>query len=151
MHDSLTGLLNRRGLDVVADFVLRAARRDGRSVGLLFLDLDGLKAVNDTLGHGAGDALLVEAARLLRDAFREADAVVRLGGDEFAVLLVGLDESVAGLAVQRASDALSRTPASVGVAVAPDARAVSLTQLLDVADADMYRNKQQRRMAAAVR
>jgi diguanylate cyclase (GGDEF)-like protein len=146
-HDSLTGLLNRRGLDVVADLVLRSARREGRSVAVLFIDLDGLKAVNDTQGHGAGDALLVDAARHLREAFREADAVSRLGGDEFAVLLSGTNATAGALLAQRASNALSRTPASAGLAVAPDPRAVSLTQLLDTADIDMYGDKQRRRSA----
>jgi diguanylate cyclase (GGDEF)-like protein len=150
-HDALTGLLNRRGLEVVADLVLRSARREGRSVAVLFADLDGLKAVNDTLGHGAGDALIREAARALQEAFREADAVTRLGGDEFAVLLVGLDPGVGDLMAQRARDALSRTPASVGIAVAADARAASLTQLLDLADADMYRDKQHRRQTLSAR
>jgi diguanylate cyclase (GGDEF)-like protein len=150
-HDALTGLLNRRGLDVVADLVLRTARREGRSVVVLFADLDGLKAVNDTLGHGAGDALIREAARALQDAFREADAVARLGGDEFAVLLVGADPSTAELMAQRARDALARTPASAGVAVAADARAASLSQLLDLADADMYRDKQRRRQEIRTR
>lgn len=128
IHDALTGLLNRRGLDLVSEQVLCSARRDGRTVGVLFVDIDGLKAVNDTPGHTAGDALIVEA-RLLRDAFREADAVARLGGDEFAVLVEGVRDQDAALLVERASRALSRTPASVGIAVAPDARAVSLSRL----------------------
>jgi diguanylate cyclase (GGDEF)-like protein/PAS domain S-box-containing protein len=88
-HDPLTGLFNRRRLVQELDLEIRLMRRDGHPSSLLLLDVDGLKQVNDTLGHQAGDALVRQTAELLRDRLRETDSVGRLGGDEFAVLLRG--------------------------------------------------------------
>jgi diguanylate cyclase (GGDEF)-like protein len=150
-HDALTGLLNRRGLDLVGDQILATARRTGRSVVLLFLDLDGLKPVNDTLGHAAGDALLAGAARSLAGAFREADAVARVGGDEFAVLLLGADPDSTDLLCARARRCLAGVTASVGAAVAHEAVGTSLSELLDVADTRMYQEKALKRSAGVVR
>lgn len=84
--DELTGLLNRRGFLLLAEHDLRAARRANAVHALFYLDLDGLKQVNDTHGHKAGDALLIDTAQVLKACFRDADIVARLGGDEFAVL-----------------------------------------------------------------
>lgn len=88
-HDPLTGLPNRMGFfeRLEADLAVRSAHPDRVTVALLFIDLDGFKPINDTLGHDAGDALLVETARRLRTIARKADVVARLGGDEFAILL----------------------------------------------------------------
>ncbi|MCJ8151776.1 GGDEF and EAL domain-containing protein [Shinella sedimenti] len=97
--DSLTGLLNRRGMQ-------REMGRDHAqaSLGVLAIDLDGFKRVNDTLGHAAGDTVLIETARRIRSVIREGDIVARLGGDEFIVLLIGTDRrflgSVAGRIVE---------------------------------------------------
>jgi diguanylate cyclase (GGDEF)-like protein/PAS domain S-box-containing protein len=88
-HDALTGLINRRELERrLLEAIETAHRGDGAHV-LCYLDLDHFKAVNDTGGHLAGDAMLREVARLLRDAVRDSDTVGRLGGDEFGMLLVG--------------------------------------------------------------
>jgi diguanylate cyclase (GGDEF)-like protein/PAS domain S-box-containing protein len=86
-HDPLTGLLNRRGFSAALQSQLAHTRRYGPSGALLMLDLDGFKAVNDALGHDAGDQLLVQVAQELRACLRETDAVARLGGDEFAIIL----------------------------------------------------------------
>jgi PAS domain S-box-containing protein len=86
LTDELTGLYNRRGFMTLAEQQLKVAKRERVSVVLLFIDVDGMKAANDHLGHQEGDALLIAAARVLRKSFREADLVGRLGGDEFAVL-----------------------------------------------------------------
>jgi diguanylate cyclase (GGDEF)-like protein/PAS domain S-box-containing protein len=86
-HDPLTGLLNRRGLEVELERHVVHVNRYGARGALLVLDLDHFKLVNDTLGHEAGDRLIVSVAQLLRRRLRESDAVARLGGDEFAVLL----------------------------------------------------------------
>ena len=92
LTDELTGLRNRRGFLVLADQALRMARRTRARCALVFMDLDGLKRVNDTRGHAAGDTLIADAAKVLDHVFRESDVVARVGGDEFAVLAV-LDES----------------------------------------------------------
>jgi diguanylate cyclase (GGDEF)-like protein/PAS domain S-box-containing protein len=84
--DELTGLLNRRGFFVKVDEVQRRARRSDAQVLLMYFDVDGLKRVNDEMGHAAGDRLLVAAADVLRTAFREKDVLARLGGDEFVAL-----------------------------------------------------------------
>jgi diguanylate cyclase (GGDEF)-like protein/PAS domain S-box-containing protein len=88
--DELTGLLNRRGFFTKADEMRRRARRGDRQVLLMYFDVDGLKQVNDEMGHAEGDKLLLAAADVLRAAFRERDVVARLGGDEFvAMALLG--------------------------------------------------------------
>jgi diguanylate cyclase (GGDEF)-like protein/PAS domain S-box-containing protein len=85
--DELTGLLNRRGFFTLARQQVRLANRNSQKLLLFYMDLDGLKRINDTLGHAEGDLALVEAATVLREIFRESDIIGRLGGDEFAVLL----------------------------------------------------------------
>lgn len=86
LRDGMTGLYNRRGFFAVGQQVLREARRRSDMVGVLFVDLDDLKAINDTHGHASGDLAIRETSRLLRECFRESDVAARLGGDEFAVL-----------------------------------------------------------------
>lgn len=91
-HDPLCGLPNR---DLMLDRLHQAmgyARRSGRSVAVMMIDLDGFKAVNDTLGHAAGDLLLVSIAQRLRASVRESDTVARLGGDEFTIIFVEMEE-----------------------------------------------------------
>ena len=86
-HDHLTGLPNRGVLMKRLESALTRSGRDGREVGVLFIDLDGFKAVNDTAGHAAGDAVLMEAARRLTSTLREGDTVARVGGDEFVIIV----------------------------------------------------------------
>ena len=89
-HDALTGLLNRRGWDeAVGRATERCTRQPGASVCIVAADLDGLKYVNDTFGHGTGDALIVGFARLLTRVAPPGSLAARVGGDEFAVLVVG--------------------------------------------------------------
>jgi diguanylate cyclase (GGDEF)-like protein len=89
-HDTLTGLANRRLFMELIRFALEDANRNRKKVGLLFLDLDRFKGVNDALGHEAGDQLLKTVAERLKSAVRKADAVARIGGDEFSILLPGI-------------------------------------------------------------
>jgi len=93
LHDELTGLHNRRGFLLLAEQQMKISRRNHSSCLLLFLDIDGLKKINDTLGHAEGNGAIVEAAGVLRSSFRQCDILARLGGDEFAVLAVGTSES----------------------------------------------------------
>ena len=105
--DPLTGLLNRRGFDLHGHQAIARADRAEEPLALLYLDVDGLKAVNDTLGHGAGDDLLSELADLLRRTFRSSDIVARVGGDEFCVLFTeGAENSV--IAVERLGRAIDQ-------------------------------------------
>lgn len=92
LHDPLTGLANRVLLSDRVEQGLARARRHGQPLGLLMLDLDHFKRVNDRLGHTAGDRVLTEFSRRLRDVLREPDTVARWGGDEFVVLLPELEE-----------------------------------------------------------
>lgn len=130
-HDTLTGLPTRRlGMEHVSS-ALAAARRDSSKAAVLFIDLDGFKAVNDTLGHEAGDRLLVGVAERLSSCVREIDTVARIGGDEFMVVInsIGNRENVA-LVAQKLIDALAQPftlgddtaaiGASVGIALFPD-------------------------------
>ncbi|MCT7952170.1 diguanylate cyclase [Ancylothrix sp. C2] len=89
LTDELTKLYNRRGFFLLAEQQLKIARRTQTSACLLFADLDGLKNINDTLGHEMGDRLIVDAAQILKQTFRDADIVARLGGDEFAIFMPG--------------------------------------------------------------
>lgn len=130
-HDPLTGLPNRNLLqDRLHQAVLRA-RRQGRRGGVAFIDLDNFKFVNDSLGHGAGDRLLVEIAQRLRSCLRDTDTVARYGGDEFVLILGDYDGEHDGLQVlQRLKTAIAepfeleghelRVDCSIGVSVFPD-------------------------------
>jgi diguanylate cyclase (GGDEF)-like protein len=145
-YDALTGLPNR---SLLLDRLAEAARDTGPAAALLFLDLDRFKAVNDTMGHAAGDALLVEVARRLLAAGGPDNLTARLGGDEFVVLCRGLDRTaVAGLAerVRQAIEApyeiagrACHVSASIGIAFADQLEELDLVQAADMA---MYVAKQ---------
>ena len=147
LHDPLTGLANR---ELFARRVAAETNR-GTPAAVVLVDLDRFKEVNDTLGHHAGDQLLVEVGRRLAATLRSGDTVARLGGDEFGLLLPGLDDPAdARELVQRVSDALSAetvvegvtlaVEASCGIAMHP-ADAADVETLLTCADAAMYQGK----------
>ncbi|NMF89833.1 putative bifunctional diguanylate cyclase/phosphodiesterase [Aromatoleum petrolei] len=150
--DALTGLANRSLLYDRLDRALAHARRNGSKVGLLFLDLDGFKWVNDTLGHDVGDELLVEVAHRLKDCVREQDTVARLGGDEFTIVVGDLQdaehlrtvgEKVLGVLEQPIALPATRhqISGSMGITVFPD-DGDDVHSLLRNADIAMYKSKQ---------
>lgn len=150
-EDALTGLPNRRLFENRLEQALAAYRRHGGQGALMLLDLDRFKTVNDTLGHQAGDALLVEAARRLRHVLRREDTVARLGGDEFGILIDPLSEpGDAARIAQKINAALAEpilwqgqtihSGASIGVALFPS-DAASGADLLRNADVALYRVK----------
>ena len=154
-HDPLTDLPNRNLFNERLKQVIERAKRSKESVGLMFLDLDHFKDVNDTLGHDVGDDLLREVARRLKAAVRAEDTVARLGGDEFAIIQVGLDYPVdANVQAKRILSSLTEpihvgthklfTGASIGITVFP-ADTKSPEQLQKNADLAMYLAKEESR------
>jgi diguanylate cyclase (GGDEF)-like protein len=141
LSDSLTGLYNRRGWDQLIAAEESRCRRYGHAAGVIAIDLDGLKAVNDARGHAEGDRLLQQAARALRATLRQQDILARVGGDEFAVLAIECDPTGIAVLLDRVRGALLRAgaPASVGGAVARPAR--DLHELWQQADQNMYHSK----------
>jgi diguanylate cyclase (GGDEF)-like protein/PAS domain S-box-containing protein len=151
LQDPLTGLPNRRCLSERLDAALARSRENGGRVGLLFLDLDNFKAVNDELGHDAGDDVLIEVAERLRRDLRGQDSVARLGGDEFVVLLEEVDEIGTAIAVAERILATVKEPiqtglescrltASVGIMLS-EAATADAEELLRGSDAAMYTAK----------
>ncbi len=151
-HDALTGLLNRRALLRQLESLQLAAVGAARRHMLLFLDLDGFKAVNDTGGHEAGDALLVQIADSLRESVRLQDSVARIGGDEFAVVLVDcpsergmqiadvLVRAVKACSIPHEGGQLS-AGVSLGAVVLEPSEGLSVNELLRRADTACYEAK----------
>lgn len=154
LTDELTHLYNRRGFLLMAEAALRQKSAAGESSQILYFDLNGLKPVNDRLGHEAGDAMLVTFAHLLRSFFRDTDIVGRMGGDEFCafvhanadeghLLLMRLQESLALHNAQHPDQQpISTSIGSVDTQQHPSA---NLDQLLSIADSAMYQDKQHSR------
>jgi diguanylate cyclase (GGDEF)-like protein/PAS domain S-box-containing protein len=154
LHDALTGLANRTLFHSRIGHAVNPRRRDDARAAVVVVDLDGFKEINDSLGHAAGDELLVELSRRLDDAVRTSDTVARLGGDEFGALLaqVGSREDVLQ-AVQRMRDAIEAPvalhglslslEASIGIALYPE-DGEDVETLLRCADAAMYHAKDEK-------
>jgi diguanylate cyclase (GGDEF)-like protein len=150
LTDPLTGVLNRRGFIEAAERELARAARYGRPFALAYVDIRGLKAVNDTQGHRAGDKLLHEAAQMLSASARADDVVGRLGGDELGLLLAEQTRDGAAVVTQRIHEQLPARRAEIGVgtgwdltigtAAFPD-DGEELEQLLRVADRRLYEQR----------
>jgi diguanylate cyclase (GGDEF)-like protein len=158
VNDELTGLYNRRGFVCAGVQLLELLTRDMHPALLLYLDVNGLKDVNDSLGHHAGDALLQQTARVLRNVFRSHDVIGRLGGDEFAALIPVTDPSGCEITVNRIREAVvarNRVASgpvlslSIGVAPFDPRKPLTVTRLLQLADRNMYREKRQTKLEAS--
>jgi diguanylate cyclase (GGDEF)-like protein/PAS domain S-box-containing protein len=150
-HDPLTGLLNRRSLEEMLNRTIARAKR-GTFSSLLFMDLDNFKNVNDTVGHAAGDEVLITLAGLFKDAVRTEDVAFRVGGDEFAFLLDGIFGRDALLVAERLRSAVEAHPFQQEGRVFPLSLSIGLIQidgtlatgeLMSQADGAMYRAKAQ--------
>ena len=158
--DDLTKVYNRRGFLTVAEQQLKVAHRTKKEMSLFYADLDDLKRINDSFGHKEGDAALVEAAELLKDAFRDSDIVARLSGDEFAILAIDIAEGKVAALARRLRERIQARNArpdvaypisfSLGIARYDPARPVSLQELLTEADGKMYAEKTSKKRDAAV-
>jgi diguanylate cyclase (GGDEF)-like protein/PAS domain S-box-containing protein len=149
--DQLTGLYNRRGFMTLAEQQLRVAERTKNGLLLLYADLDGLKQINDTLGHKSGDEAIVETAQVLKEVFRKMDIIARMGGDEFAILAPEVSLEYSDMITNRLQDQLliRSSPAgrnyhlslSIGMIFHDPSTITSLDELISRADSLMYEQK----------
>jgi diguanylate cyclase (GGDEF)-like protein len=148
-HDGLTGLYNR---DYFSEQMTHLGKDLARSapVSIILIDIDGLKIVNDTLGHKEGDDLLISAAKIISESFREVDVVARIGGDEFCIILPGVDHKGALAKKNRISKSISlynnANPSgalsmSIGVATSQDAPGETIYDIYQRADENLYEYK----------
>ena len=153
--DLLTGLYNRRGFIMFAEQQLKLSNRSKRGMLLFFTDLDGMKWINDTLGHEEGDKALIEAATVLKDTFRSSDIIARMGGDEFAVLTIDttdINPEIITARVQNLIDIRNRREnrrytlsISVGSSFYDPENPCSIDELMAEADKSMYEHKRSKK------
>ncbi len=153
LTDELTGVYNRRGFQVVADRQLRLARRNHWGALLFFVDVDGLKQINDSFGHLEGDAALVQTVEALERTFRDSDVIARMGGDEFVVLAIeasGRSETKIRerlekyLKIINAKESRYAISLTMGVARLDRGGSASIRDLMAQADRVMYEQKEKR-------
>lgn len=151
VHDALTGIFNRAWFEAELN---RIANGRVTPVSVIMADLNGLKEINDTEGHAAGDSLLRRAALILSSACREADGVARIGGDEFAVLLPGVDATKASALLKRIQKQMKEQTASteypsisLSLGTATTDNPQHLPDILKVADQHMYKDKKARKLS----
>lgn len=159
LTDELTGLHNRRGFMMLAGQMLEMAARTGMRASLFYCDIDGLKEINDNLGHAAGDRALKDVANIFRASFRASDVIARMGGDEFALLGVEASDHQSISPVEERLERNTREYArqqkdfklefSIGVARFDPDKPQTLTELLQEADLAMYAVKQRKKRRAA--
>jgi diguanylate cyclase (GGDEF)-like protein len=154
LTDELTGLCNRRGFMAIAERQLKIGHRTGRGMLLFFLDIDGMKQINDSFGHGEGDLTLKRTAKALKLTFRDSDVIARLGGDEFAVLAIeASDNSEAAIRARLSEDLKSVSAGETRYAINLSLGAVrinicsnaSIGEWMVRADQAMYEQKRRRR------
>jgi len=150
--DDLTGLYNRKGFLALANHRMKLAYRNDQDFSIAFVDLDGLKQINDTFGHHEGNQALNDTANVLRDCFRESDILARLGGDEFAIFISEADRrKIAGRIVARLGDCNAspgrryQLSLSMGIVSGDASKDSDLETLLGRADALMYEQKRHKR------
>jgi diguanylate cyclase (GGDEF)-like protein/PAS domain S-box-containing protein len=153
--DELTGLLNRRGFFALAQKQCHIASRNNLNLYFLFVDVDGLKGINDKFGHKAGDEALTDAAGILKQSFRLSDTVARIGGDEFVIVAVETPETNREMLTRRLSENLNQYNArsgrpfelsfSIGLTHYRSDRPCSVDELITTADKMMYEEKKKRR------
>jgi diguanylate cyclase (GGDEF)-like protein len=158
LTDELTGLNNRRGFMILATGLLKFARRAALPLSLLYIDLDCLKSINDTFGHGTGDAVIIRFARILTETFRDSDVVGRLGGDEFVVLTVDASENDLGSIQDRLQQNVDARNSennsgytlsfSLGTIQVDLQSTLTMEELLAQADEAMYKHKLARKRQA---
>lgn len=149
--DELTGLYNRRGFFTLVEQQFRLARRERHGMYMLYADLDGLKAINDNLGHQQGDTALIDTAKILRATFRESDLIARIGGDEFVVSPIGTTGSSVEITAARLEENIEKHNSkarrkyklslSFGVAYYDPEHPCSIDELLAQGDRLMYKQK----------
>lgn len=153
LKDELTGLYNRRGFLALAERQLKLARRCGRTLLLFFIDVDGLKEINDVFGHGEGDAALKCTAEALETTFRDSDVIARFGGDEFAVLAIEASDHSEAAIRERLTEYLNsarpqgsdpKFSVSLGAARFNPWNSTSIRELIAEADQVMYEQKRRR-------
>lgn len=151
LNDQLTGLYNRRGFFTLATRELKRAQRSQKSLLLFFIDMDGLKDINDRFGHEEGDRALMAAAKILTNTFRISDIISRIGGDEYAILVVDADEALMEKLLLRLYRLInnfnarkthtSKLALSIGHAVYDPLKPATLDELISYADQGMYKMK----------
>jgi diguanylate cyclase (GGDEF)-like protein/PAS domain S-box-containing protein len=157
LTDELTGLYNRRGFSTLAERHLSLARRKGQDLLLVLGDIDGLKMVNDTFGHAAGDQVVIDAGNVLKGTYRRVDIIARIGGDEFSAFPIEAGPDSAEILVNRLQENIAkhnerytrpfRLSMSVGIGRINPADCPTVQRLLAEADRELYRRKRDRKAA----
>jgi diguanylate cyclase (GGDEF)-like protein len=157
LTDDLTGIYNRRGFFTLSEQHLKLAKRNKMNILLLYIDLDNLKEINDSLGHQEGDQIILDTANILKSTYRESDIIARIGGDEFVVFPVGMVDENISLIHERLqknidtyneeSSRLYNLSLSVGIASYDPQSTHSIDELLAHADKAMYKNKLSKKMS----
>ncbi|MFA6054187.1 MAG: GGDEF domain-containing response regulator [Thermodesulfovibrionales bacterium] len=157
LHDELTGLYNRRGFFTLAEHLLKTAKRQQAGLFMLYCDLDGLKGINDALGHQKGDWALIDTANILKETFRDSDIIARIGGDEFVVMPIKTTGDNLEIVINRLQKAVEmdntkskreyKLSISIGTAYFDPLSPCTIDELLSQADKLMYEQKRSKQTA----